>query len=333
MQELFNININRYAMEKIQMEPGVYKDIPFEDYVKIDAFNSSMLQKFMEESPLHFKYKLDNDLLYPDTDVLRIGRIVHEKILEEDEFKKKYVCEPRNWKEYERYLTDKAKKDFEEKPHYISMSNTNAYKELHKIFNGMTKQQLGHDNFEVLRGKEWDMLNSIYNNFHKNNRLSSVLKDSETELTVVWIDNITGIKLKMRIDINPQIEGYFADIKTTRSANPKWFEKDFEKNGYDFQFAMYADGYESIFEPLKYIVFIAIEKEEPYYIHPFYLSRDSNWFRIGRYKYRDAIEKLNYCIKSGEWDGYYDEKNDSYEMYQMGEPPHYIMNRYIDEIE
>jgi len=58
----------------MKYEPGIY-DLPFVDYLKIDAMNFHTLKE-LEISPLHLKHVIDG-YRQPNTDALRLGRAIH----------------------------------------------------------------------------------------------------------------------------------------------------------------------------------------------------------------------------------------------------------------
>lgn len=64
--------------------PGVYAGIPAEEYHAWDALNNTALG-FLEQSPTEFLDYVAGDLTI-DTEALRLGRALHEAVLEPDRF-------------------------------------------------------------------------------------------------------------------------------------------------------------------------------------------------------------------------------------------------------
>lgn len=93
--------------------------------------------------------------------------------------------------------------------------------------------------------------------------------NGKDQLSIVWIDEETGIKCKARIDRLTAFGGFscHVDLKTARSADPASFMKDAAKLGYFEQAAHYRAGCEAIDKmegrPVRHrrFIFLVIEKE------------------------------------------------------------------------
>jgi len=317
--------------QTVQKDPGNYTDVPFEEYIKIDAINHSMLTKFMNESPFHFKYKMENGL-YGDTDALAEGRVIHEAVLEPDKFDEKYEEEPNDWRDYKPFLNKKEKNYCERKEveagkegeggmSFIA-KNSNAWNAINQIFlNKLDEKGMEPISTELL----WKC-RQINNNLGHNEKVQQIFEDSTFEVTMVWIDEETGLKCKGRLDVNSNKKGYACDLKKVRSANPNWFASDVRKYHYNSQAAFYMDGATTLgMEEFKAFIWLACEAEDPFYILPIYTRADgskfgaSEWITSGRTWYRNAIEKLNYCRETGDWHGYHDTANDRFDMFELPE--------------
>lgn len=298
----------------IQKEPGIYTDIKFDEYKRIDAINHSTLKAFASTCPKIFKYHQDNGTLFKETEALIDGRIIHECILEPDHFDDKYVHTPIEWEPYRDKLPPKTVKKLEEKgDDFMFRKNTNAYKYIQALFKSELKEHQ-----EPLDYLKWYQFREMRKSIQNNTACQKLFEGARFEVTLVWIDEVTGLKCKGRLDIDSEMRGYFADLKTTKSANPKDFYWDARRYNYYSAAAFYMDGAIQLgHKDFKAAMWLAIEKEEPYYVQPFYVRAGSDWIIEGRKWYRKQIEKLHYCKSTGDWHGYHDEINNDFNLYQL----------------
>lgn len=301
--------------EKIHMEPGIYEGVSFDDYVKIDAINHSELKLFKEASPAHYKYKKDKEIV-DETKAKLDGRIYHEAVLEEGLFYGKYVHEPNNWKDYADILPAKSIEKLEENHNLMFDKRTKEYKLIKTAFDGKYRDS---DKTIIDYSTYWKS-EKIKDAVWSNDACRKILKNAKLELTIVWIDKLTELPCKGRIDIDSEMKGYFGDLKKTRGAKPFQFAKDCRKFGYYSQMAFYLDGLETLgHKEIKAVIILAVEDYEPFYVQPFYIPRESSWIQKGREWYLGAIEEFHFCKETDNWHGYYDRKNDNFNMYELPE--------------
>jgi hypothetical protein len=311
---------NTETEEKIQMEPGIYEDVDFEDYVKIDAINHSELKAFSQTSPAHYKYNKDNKITN-ETKAKSEGRIYHDAVLEPEKFAKKYVHTPNKWEDYKLILPADEIKKLEKDRNRMFDGRTKANKIIMTAFNGKIEERLKkEDHLEVIDYLVYWKAEKIRESIKQNKACRKLLKNARFELTIVWIDPETGLKCKGRIDIDSEMKGFFADLKKTKDAHPFRFARDFRKHNYNSQMAFYADGLEVLgHQKLKAVMIIAVEDYEPFYVQPYYVPMSSSWITEGRRWYRQQMESLHYCKSTDHWHGYYDKHNDDFNLYELPE--------------
>lgn len=304
----------------IDKDPGIYEGLSFAEYLLIDAINHSTLKDFSSDTPFHYKYRQDNELI-EEKDAFSEGRIIHTAILEPKLFEETYMHTPKNWRDYEDKLPKDQIKRLEKDPSWFFDKRGKAYKIANKIFEA---------EYEAARKKNPKLRKVDYLLYWKSQEMrkmvlqnkiaKKMLEKSETELTLVWIDPGTGLKCKCRIDIANKEDHYFGDLKTTKNAHPYGFAKDTRNYNYYSQVAFYWDGCveTGLLNP-RYFMFLSVENFEPFFVQPFLIRENSTWLEAGREWYRSQIEKLNYCKETGDWHGYYDELNDSYDLYELPE--------------
>ena len=130
------------------------------------------------------------------------------------------------------------------------------------------------------------------------------LLDGQHELPLFWTDEMTSEPCKVRLDTLTEIGGQpvIVDLKTTADASTDGFMRSAVKYGYDFQAAMYSEGYEKNYGKKPLFVFIAIEKEAPYSVN--ILQADEAFISHGYDIYRELIGTYHECKTSGNYFGY-----------------------------
>lgn len=125
--------------------------------------------------------------------------------------------------------------------------------------------------------------------------------DSRKEFGVAWQDRETGIHLRIRLDL--VLPTMISDGKTCRSADADDFARDVYAMHYDFQAAMYQDGYYQLTGYKLPFVFQAWEK--PTEDWPFWRIATYEMPRafmvIGYEKYRSVLATIKRCHSTGQW--------------------------------
>lgn len=132
--------------------------------------------------------------------------------------------------------------------------------------------------------------------------------EGESELSVVWKDEETGVWLKCRPDWSPVGFGFLIDLKTSTTANPRDFAKKAYGLGYHQQAAWYLDGVEAAtgVRP-RTMWFVVQDKSAPYLCSVVAFNPDA--IDAGRQKNREAIRTFARCLERNDWPGYRQEGN------------------------
>lgn len=130
------------------------------------------------------------------------------------------------------------------------------------------------------------------------------LLNGQHEVPMFWTDEMTGEACKCRHDAVSVIGGndIIVDLKTTADASTEAFMRSAINYGYDFQAAMYSDGYEKNTGKKPLFVFIAIEKDPPYSVN--ILQADELFLKRGYDVFRELIGIYHSCKETGNWYGY-----------------------------
>lgn len=134
---------------------------------------------------------------------------------------------------------------------------------------------------------------------------SKLLAEGQSEQTVIWQDEATGLMCKCRVDRIPNPKKrVLVDLKSCQCAGEYEFGRDVVKFGYALQAAFYLDGINAALGESVYdaFLFIAQEKEQPYRTETYIL--DPEFIAYGRSEYQRLIQIEADCRKTGEWPNY-----------------------------
>lgn len=223
--------------------PGVYTDISFEDYTRIDAINFSSL-KNLDISPAHYK----NAPKRPESDSFFEGNLIHTAILEPQDLFDRYVILPD--------FSDQIGNDPKTKQPYKNPKATKAFKDLVDQF----KKQ--HPTKQVIELELFNRLVKINKGVYSNSDAAEILTDSEKEVTIIWNDPKTGLTCKGRLDVINHNYSLIGDLKTTKDITR--FENSISDYCYHQQQAHYAEGYYILTGKRYHSYIFAVEKQEPY---------------------------------------------------------------------
>lgn len=244
--------------ELIEMPEGIYPDLPFDQYNKIDATRNSYLGKLN---------KCPAAALVEDktTDAMSLGRAIHALVLEGQEA-------------------------FDESCTVLPEINrrTNAGKAEFAQF------QIDNVGKELIKPKDLEMIEAMKIAVYKHPAAQTVLEEGASEQTVVWKDNGTGLLCKCRPDRSPNPDTRtLVDLKSTVDAGEDAFLRAMIKYGYMRQGSFYLDGMNAHRKKDEWFtdfVFIAVEKEPPYKVGVYHMDEEMIKYGRGEYMRLLAIE-------------------------------------------
>lgn len=277
MTKLGLVLVNASEPEVKCPEPGIYPDVSAAVYHAWPAASNSRLSK-LKRSPAHLKNYLDNG--EDDTDAFRIGRAFHAAVLEPDWFQRMYgvaspTCDRRT----------KAGKD--------------EWKALEDEFG----------DGQVLKHAEHADICRMRDNVYAIPRFRKLFTgEGRNELSLVWDDPATGVRCKARIDrYHPTLlpGGVIADLKSTRDASRRAFERAAYDTGIYRQAAMYLRGANANGLNVETFAVIAVEKEPPYCTAGYAYTSGS--VDAGEAEMDKLLALYKQCMESGRWPGYSDQ--------------------------
>jgi len=248
------------------MSPGIYTNIPFDEYRKWDAVHNTLLSNVQGKSPFHAKYYKEHPS--PDTPAFFIGRAAHCLALEPDKFDQRYTM----------FGGRRAGKVWAE---FVSKANGKV----------------------VLTESEYESIKQVAESI-KQQVVHRFIQQGEAEVCIVWTDKETGLLCKARLDYVHRERAFIIDLKTTRDAALDQFQRAMWTYRYYQQAAFYSDGWKALTGDPTVFVFLPVEKDPPYAVAAYEVHDNTIW--AGRLEYRKALETWAECVKTGVYPSYAD---------------------------
>lgn len=258
-------------------KPGIYEGIPFVEYQAWPYVNSSVLG-YALRSAAHYQWSLEQPPR-PTTDELRFGTLVH-CMLSGDQAGTA-VIDQATWQDLvNRYSVPTRTREWDYRVAKMRSAAKNPRLEIHTP-------------------EEWARAEAAIDAVRASQRAAEYLRVCRYELSIVWNDDVTGLRCKARLDA---VNGAgIVDLKTTRDAAV--FEQAIRTYHYHRQLAFYQHGWAvlnggELLEPRL----IAVES------HPFHGVRAAPLsdaaIEVGREEYQVALERIARGTGSGDWPGY-----------------------------
>lgn len=129
------------------------------------------------------------------------------------------------------------------------------------------------------------------------------IRDAQVEHTVFWTDAETGVECKARFDV---LGPLLVDLKTTRDASPKGFQRAIATYGYHLQAAHYMAGaIANGMEPRGFL-FACVETSAPYLPAGYLMGNPT--LEQGERERREALLTYAQCLRDDRWPGYNDDR-------------------------
>lgn len=256
------------------MKPGLYPDMPAEQYHSIAAMSAGGLKR-MRKSPAHF-YGAQLDPQRPQSDptpAMRAGTLFHVVLFEPGAIAERYVVKPEGM--------DLRTKD------------------------GKAWRAAQSDTIEIIDANDLAKAQTQAERVRSLPDVAALLSDGAPEASAFWIDEATGELCKCRPDwTSPAGDGVIlVDGKTCPDASPEGFARTAWNMGYLHAAAWYSDGYESAtgLRVLGY-VFATVEHDWPHVAAPYMVPEDV--LDLARAENRRMLNLYAECKRTGTWPGY-----------------------------
>jgi hypothetical protein len=263
----------------MKIEPGIYANVPFEDYSRWRAVNHSVLKHF-KKTPAHARWEMthqDESTRFQD-----LGHTLHMAILEPE----RYAAEgPVVAPDVDR-RTRQGKAEWAE-------------------FEASAAGRM------IVTPKDKDTLDGILASIQRHATARALLNESAgvNELSICWVDPDAGILCKGRIDRLCEYGGYpyVVDLKTThRPASTHGWQQQVESYALHEQAAHYLRGLQ-VLRPLegdlsRRFAWLVCETEPPYCVRVF--DADEAALQIGADEVAKYLAAYADCEQSGVWPGW-----------------------------
>lgn len=148
-----------------------------------------------------------------------------------------------------------------------------------------------------------DLIEEMHHALMQHELAASILRSpGDSEVTMRWVDEETGVPCKARIDRLARRLRLFGDLKTAEDASPSGFAKSVVAHGYHIQAAHYlAGGHACGLEPRGF-PFIVQEKSPPYL--PAVHMLDDRALARGAELRERGLAKIAHARTTNTWPGY-----------------------------
>lgn len=247
---------------------GIFPGVDFDEYQKIDALNGSSLVH-LRKSPMHYRYMLDNP--QPPTPAMILGTATHRMILEPE-----CAGDLAVWGEREGENVRRG-----------------------KVWDAFQAEYAGK---LIVTKAERDAMVGMAVGARRHApimKYASASAKGHTEVTMVWIDKVSGRRFKGRADKILDKGRVIFDLKTTRNCSKYKFGAQAWQLGYHIKMALYWNGYKALTGHEAKLVLGAIESKAPYESAVYRITTD---VLLQGYDDLDALlKKLTACEELDEW--------------------------------
>lgn len=128
------------------------------------------------------------------------------------------------------------------------------------------KQSILNGDKYVIFPKDIEVLNEMLYSCQRDETINKLLKNTDKQVSLFWTDEMTGIKLKSRPDVNKTKANVLVDIKTCDSADPDDFARSVAKFDYPIQAAIQMRGCVAtgLMPKIDKYYWLAVEKKPPF---------------------------------------------------------------------
>jgi hypothetical protein len=268
--------------------PGIYPGIPASEYHRHGAISASVLKRAYTHSPKHAKAVMDNpDLIAGES--IDIGGGSHCLTLTPSDFDSEYICA-------------------EQCSATVKASGLRCANSGIKCVNGEwvcgvhgKGMSCDYSGKVVLTTDEYRRVKGVHDAVWAHDGARQILQNAtDTELSILWKDNETGLLNKARLDILCREIGVLPDLKTTRSL--KDFQRDAYKMAYHIQLAHYFRGAMVAGIAADVPSVVAVENDEPFDVTVF--EPTARFMDFGRRDMEATLRTIQTCHRTGIWPGF-----------------------------
>lgn len=241
-------------------------DMPFAEYAAAPGLNGSKIV-YMRRSPMHYRYMTTH--AKPETDALLAGKLVHQMVLEPLLMQQVAIW---GTQDAEKVRRGKVWEEFKS-AHAGSIILTQAQA---AAVTGMARAALSQAPIRKLASAE-----------------------GPTEVSLFWVDEISGLQMKARLDKIIPEWSVIPDLKTTRDCSRRRFGAQAYDLGYTVKMAHYWDGWRHLTGKEFDLKLLALESTPPHESAVFDIPRDL--ILCGLDERNELVDKIKTCERAKEW--------------------------------
>ena len=271
----------------MSIAPGIYDNLPADDYHADEAIGHSDCVTLMDECPAHWLYKST----HPESPKREfdIGTACHTMLLEPDQFADKFMVLPATY-------TDR--KTGEVKP--LRTYQTGLAQDL--------RDQARIQGMIPLLTHEYDEVADMSFSVQKNELAKMALSDGKAERSYFWLDKETGLMRKCRPDF-VKIDQHgppavAVNFKTAISAHPDQISRAAWNNHWWSSQWYTIEGMKACGHPVTEYLYVVVEKDAPHLTAIYRLPE--RMIEMGAIWTRKALATFVECQQSGVFPGYSD---------------------------
>lgn len=265
----------------------------FDQYASTPGVNWSSL-KYMSISPRMYRYRLTHP--EPRKQAWALGGAIHCMVLEPGEFESRYVVLDADT--VKQVAPGRGSKEgkalIAEHPEFATSEMSSEEYQAACV-------ALMFPGKESLTAKQHATAMAASAAIMEHRVARDLLHGGCAEESLTWIDAVTGLKCKGRLDyLRPDL---VIDLKSSRDPAPAKFEKDAVAYGYAAQVAFYDDGARASKRVTggRNPCVVAVRSKDDFDVAAFQLTDEA--LEIGRMIYRSLLQRLLECTESDFWPG------------------------------
>lgn len=262
--------------------------LPAEEYHRreLGVASAGVLRRITDQTPAHYRAWVDGTD-EDDTPAKIFGRAYHDRVLLPDLFAVRYVGEPVDAPARPTDAMRNAKNPSESSIERVAFWNAWDARNAGKI---------------IMPAEHFALIEEMHAALMRDPDIAEIFSEGDSEVTLRWTDEATGLRCKARADRWNRRKKYMADLKTTLDASERGFGRSVVNYGYDVTHAHYCEGAAACGEPLDDYLIVAQEKFPPYLAVVYQL--DSVAEARGYEIRQRGMDTMAACMASNTWPGY-----------------------------
>lgn len=279
--------------------PCIIEDLPFEQYLELDAASSHALATLLNKSPLHMRAGIDKP-----SHAKGLGTLVHAMLLTPQDVDEQVVIKPAG--------ADKASNASKTKlvNWLIEATGTedppvDASLSLGKQLDAklsILEPALQETGLTVCSESDKTKAEEMVGNVLAKNLGRVIFADGVAESTMMAVDPVSGVLCKIRPDWLPAGHDLIVDLKSAASVAFDEFSRAAARFNYPIQAALYPYIYSVVKEKPRPSFLHAVVENEPPFDCAFF-EMDGEALGAGEKQFRRALDIWSRCEKSGKWPG------------------------------